>query len=131
MNHVTDAQTMINADPLIRAMTDHLPSSTDPVWRKKAGSMLTALICVVRYKCLQEKCEATEEIVKGYLPLTQMSELCADGKCEGWSEETRQKLEGYLSTLAGFRIGQIGRPSEWRSQVLDQHGYLAEMFLTD
>ncbi|MCT4707599.1 hypothetical protein MUA03_17070 [Enterobacteriaceae bacterium H16N7] len=58
-------------------MTARLSSSTDPVWRKKAVSMLTALICVVRYKCLQEKREATEEIVKGYLPLTKMSELCA------------------------------------------------------
>lgn len=77
MNHVTDAPTTINAAPLIRAMTARLSSSTDPFWRKKAVSMLTALICVVRYKCLQEKREATEEIVKGYLPLTKMSELCA------------------------------------------------------
>lgn len=115
---------------IIQLMESLLPVSNgnDEGWKDKARAMINALIYALCYKRSRDNIILTQAVIQSYLPLVRFVSLYREALEENWHEEGFKPLENYLSSLAGFDMRLISRPSEWSQGVLDQHGYLIQQF---
>ncbi|EBZ0491353.1 conjugal transfer protein TrbC [Salmonella enterica subsp. enterica serovar Infantis] len=103
-------------------------NGSDEGWKDKARAMMNALIYALCYKRARDNMLLSQDVIQSYLPLRRFAELYKEARQNNWHEEGYKPLENYLSTLAGFDMALIDKPSEWSSGVFDQHGFLIQQF---
>lgn len=115
---------------IIQLMESLLPQvgTSEAGWQDKAKPMLYGLVYALYYKCKKENIRLSQSLIQKHLPLRKLAGLYIEGRQNGWHDEALNALEAYLSTLAGFRMELISRPSEWDQGVYDQHGFLIQQF---
>lgn len=115
---------------IIQLMESLLPQvgTSEAGWQDKAKPMLYGLVYALYYKCKKENIRLSQSLIQKHLPLRKLTGLYIEGRQNGWHDEALNALEAYLSTLAGFRMELISRPSEWDQGVYDQHGFLIQQF---
>lgn len=115
---------------IIQLMESLLPQvgTSEAGWQDKARPMLYGLVYALYYKCKKENIRLSQSLIQKHLPLRKLAGLYIEGRQNGWHDEALNALEAYLSTLAGFRMELISRPSEWDQGVYDQHGFLIQQF---
>lgn len=115
---------------IIQLMESLLPQvgTSEAGWQDKARPMLYGLVYALYYKCKKENIRLSQSLIQKHLPLRKLVGLYIEGRQNGWHDEALNALEAYLSTLAGFRMELISRPSEWDQGVYDQHGFLIQQF---
>lgn len=115
---------------IIQLMESLLPQvgTSEAGWQDKAKPMLYGLVYALYYKCKKENIRLSQSLIQKHLPLRKLVGLYIEGRQNGWHDEALNALEAYLSTLAGFRMELISRPSEWDQGVYDQHGFLIQQF---
>ncbi|HIB1651177.1 TPA: F-type conjugative transfer protein TrbC [Salmonella enterica subsp. enterica serovar Muenchen] len=115
---------------IIQLMESLLPQvgTSEAGWQDKARPMLYGLVYALYYKCKKENIRLSQSLIQKHLPLRKLTGLYIEGRQNGWHDEVLNALEAYLSTLAGFRMELISRPSEWDQGVYDQHGFLIQQF---
>lgn len=115
---------------IIQLMESLLPQvgTSEAGWQDKARPMLYGLVYALYYKCKKENIRLSQSLIQKHLPLRKLAGLYIKGRQNGWHDEALNALEAYLSTLAGFRMELISRPSEWDQGVYDQHGFLIQQF---
>lgn len=115
---------------ILQLMESLLPVSngSDEGWKDKARAMMNALIYALSYKRARDGILLSQATIQHYLPLRRFAELCLEAQRNNWHEAGGRPLENYLSTLAGFDMALIDKPSEWNSGVFDQHGFLIQQF---
>lgn len=115
---------------IIQLMESLLPQvgASEAGWQDKAKPMLYGLVYALYYKCKKENIRLSQSLIQKHLPLRKLAGLYIEGRQNGWHDEALNALEAYLSTLAGFRMELISRPSEWDQGVYDQHGFLIQQF---
>lgn len=115
---------------IIQLMESLLPQvgTSEAGWQDKARPMLYGLVYALYYKCKKENIRLSQSLIQKHLPLRKLAGLYIEGRQNSWHDEALNALEAYLSTLAGFRMELISRPSEWDQGVYDQHGFLIQQF---
>lgn len=115
---------------IIQLMESLLPQvgTSEAGWQDKAKPMLYGLVYALYYKCKKENIRLSQSLIQKHLPLRKLTGLYIEGRQNGWHDEALNALEAYLSTLTGFRMELISRPSEWDQGVYDQHGFLIQQF---
>lgn len=115
---------------IIQLMESLLPQAgaNESGWQDKAKAMLYGLVHSLYYQCKKDGTLFSVPLIQKQLPLKNMVALYVTGKNAGWHEEAISALEGYLSSLAGFRMELAEKPSEWEPGVFDQHGFLIQQF---
>lgn len=103
-------------------------NGSDEGWKDKARAMMNALIYALCYKRARDNMPLSQDVIQSYMPLRRFAELYREARQNNWHEEGYKPLENYLSTLAGFDMALIDKPSEWSSGVFDQHGFLIQQF---
>ena len=115
---------------IIQLMDSLLPaaSSGEDGWQDKARAMIAALIYALRYKSARDGILLSQSVIQHYLPLRNLVGLYQEALKNNWHEGGYRPIENYLSTLAGFDMQLINRPSEWTQDVFNQHGFLIQQF---
>jgi intracellular multiplication protein IcmO len=115
---------------ILQLMESLLPAGggSDEGWKDKARAMMNALIYALSYKRARDGILLSQATIQHYLPLRRFAELCQEAQKDNWHQAGLRPLENYLSTLAGFDMALISKPSEWSAGVFDQHGFLIQQF---
>ncbi|MDQ6369717.1 F-type conjugative transfer protein TrbC [Klebsiella pneumoniae] len=115
---------------ITQLMDSMMPDAgNDRTWQEKAKGMNQVLTKALIYKSRKEQKVMSQRLIQEYLSLDKFAELYLQAEAEEWHEEIRTGLRNYLSTsVPGFDMSLITKPSEWSQEARNQHGYLTSQY---
>ncbi|MBL2798642.1 type IV secretory system conjugative DNA transfer family protein, partial [Klebsiella pneumoniae] len=115
---------------ITQLMDSMMPEAgNDRTWQEKAKGMNQVLTKALIYKSRKEQKVMSQRLIQEYLSLDKFAELYLQAEAEEWHEEIRTGLRNYLSTsVPGFDMSLITKPSEWSQEARNQHGYLTSQY---